>query len=167
MKKVFLLISLVPAISLANENSGNIVVTATVPYILNIQDASVDMQVGNYQEAQTEIIQNWSIWSNAAGTLQLTISSPDHAHLESTTGSDPHMAYSMPYTITYTSCGGEAYDITPRSGSASQVIDYKYASFNACEASPGSLTLVRLPMDKAPKSGDYVSRVVVTVQEPV
>lgn len=167
MKRSILLISLIPAICLADSNSGNIVVTATVPYILNIQDASVDMQVGNYQEAQTEIIDNWSIWSNAAGPLQIHVSSQDNAMLQSTSGPDPHMAYSMPYTITYTSCGGDAYDITPRSGSASQVIDYRYASFNACESSPGILTLTRLPMDKAPKSGDYVSHVVLTVQEPV
>lgn len=165
MKKFIFGLSLLPCAAFA-DNSGNISVTATVPYILNIQDASVDMQIDNYKEAQTETVQNWSLWSNAAGPLQVSFTSPDNATLESKSGTDPYLTTSLPYTITYKPCGGDPIDVTPRNGGGSSSIGYRYANFDACQQSPGSLTITRLPVNGAPKSGDYISKVVVTVSEP-
>lgn len=167
MKKLIISLSLLPFSAFA-DNSGNISVTATVPYIVNIPDASIDFKIDNYKEAQSETVKDWSLWSNAAGPLQVAFTSSDNATLESTTGKDPYLTTSMPYTVSYTPCGGaETIDVTPRDGGGTAAIGYRYANADACERSPGSITITRLPVLVAPKGGDYLSKVIVTVSEPI
>lgn len=152
----------------ADQSTGNIQVTANVPYIVNIPDASVDMNIDNYSESQSETVNNWSIWSNQPGPLVVQVSSQDNANLKNVNGiEDKNFITSLPYTITYFSCGGGAFDLTPRTGSTSATIDYKNANHDVCEQSQGSLTITRLPVVTAPMAGDYVSHVVVTVMQPI
>lgn len=155
-------------------NTGNITVTATTPYIVNVPDYAADFTVNDYSTADAGNGDEWSIWTNAPGTITVTVSTNQsdgtHAYMQNTQYSAAQGQNKIPFEILYQPCGnfGSPINITPKGGQTQFQLPSSEANQQTCQKNPGVIMITRPAMLDmgAPLVGHYSSTVTVTVQEP-
>jgi hypothetical protein len=160
MKKLLALL-ITPIVCFGN-NSGTITVNAKVDFYANVDNAVINMTVNDYSKEQSQVLDNWSIWSNSASAIAINVSDIGGAKLENSNGDY------FPYELYYTPCGGgDPINVTPTFGANAFGLMPEVANQAICASKPGSLNIVRPILDNAPSAGSYTSEVVMTVSQTV
>lgn len=178
-KKITLVSAAVASFAMINlahaDNVGNISVTASAPYVVNISDHAQDFRVDqdNYNRSDLPSPVPYNIWSNSPDTLtvDVVVDSGTTVLTHTAPGQSIDVHEQIPYSILYQPCNsGQGMEIT---GNQSFTIDHDKASKSACDLAPGNITVMRLPIQDAngnsvlPAAGNYTSNVTLTVREPV
>ncbi len=157
----------------SNDDHATISVTASAPYIVNIEDYAADFTIDDYTSMDAKA-DAWNIWTNAPGSITVTVATNQadakHAYMQHTSLNSMDGQSKVPFDILYQPCGdtGTPIDITPKGGQTSFTLPHEKANQKICSTNPGVSVIKRPAMTDMgpPLAGSYTSTVSVTIQEP-